>query len=29
MHGWKVLVEWQDETTTWINLKDVKEASPI
>ena len=27
--GWKVLVEWADETTTWMNLVDVKDASPI
>ena len=27
--SWKVLVEWKDETTTWMDLKDVKEASPI
>ena len=27
--GWKVLVEWKDLTTTWMVLKDVKEASPI
>ena len=26
---WKVLVEWRDETTTWMDLKYVKEASPI
>ena len=25
----QVLVKWVDETTTWMNLKDVKEASPI
>ena len=27
--GRKVLAEWQDDTTTWMELKDVKEASPI
>ena len=27
--GWQVLVEWRDETTTWMDMKDVKEASPI
>ena len=27
--GWKVLVEWQDENTTWRDLKDVKDSSPI
>ena len=24
-----MLIEWNDETTTWMDLKDVKEASPI
>ena len=28
-HGWKVLVEWRDETTTWMDLKYVEEANPI
>ena len=27
--GWKILVEWKDETTTWIDMKDVKEANPV
>ena len=27
--GWQVLVEWKDDSTTWMNIKDVKEASPI
>lgn len=27
--GWKILVEWRDETSDWIDLKDVKEANPI
>ena len=27
--GWQILVEWVDEITTWMDLKDVKEASPI
>ena len=27
--GWKILVEWKDETTTWMDMKDVKEANPI
>ena len=27
--GWQVLVEWKDESTTWMDLKDVKEANPI
>ena len=28
-HGWEIEVEFQDNTTTWVNLRDVKEASPI
>ena len=27
--GWKVLLEWRDDTATWVDLKDIKEASPI
>jgi hypothetical protein len=27
--GWKILVEWRDESSDWIDLKDVKEANPI
>jgi hypothetical protein len=27
--GWKILVEWRDDTSTWMDLKDVKEANPI
>ena len=27
--GWQVLVEWADETLTWMDMKDVKEASPV
>ena len=27
--GWKILVEWKDETSTWMDMKDVKEANPI
>ena len=27
--GWNVLVEWRDETTTFMDLKYVKEASPV
>ena len=26
--GWKILVEFDDDTTCWMPLKDVKEASP-
>lgn len=27
--GWKILVEWRDETSDWLDLKDVKDANPI
>ena len=27
--GWKILVEWRDESSDWIDLKDVKEANPV
>lgn len=27
--GWQLLIEWKDESTTWVDLKDVKEANPI
>ena len=27
--GWQVLVEWKDETTTWMDLKDIKEANLV
>ncbi len=27
--GYQVLVEWAYKTTTWMDMKDVKEASPI
>ena len=27
--GCKVLIEWNHETTTWVDNKDVKEASQI
>ena len=27
--GWKILVEWKDETLTWMDMKDVKEANPV
>ena len=27
--GWKLLVEWRDGQTIWIDLKDLKESSPI
>ena len=27
--GWKVLVEWRDVQTSWIDLKDLKESKPI
>ena len=27
--GWGLLVEWRDGTSTWVDLKYVKEANPI
>ena len=27
--GWELLVQWKDESTTWVSLKDMKEAYPI
>jgi hypothetical protein len=27
--GWKLLVQWKDETTTWVPLKDLKESNPL
>ena len=27
--GWQVLIKWKDESTTWMDMKDVKEANPI
>ncbi len=27
--GWKLLVEFNDNTTTWIPLKDLKDSNPI
>ena len=27
--GWQLLVEFRDDTTEWIDLKDVKEANPV
>ena len=27
--GWKLLVEWRDGQTSWIDLKDLKESNPI
>ncbi len=27
--GWQVLIEWKDEMTTWMDLKDIKEANPV
>ena len=28
-HGWEIEVEFRDSTTTWMSLRDVKEANPI
>ena len=27
--GWEVLVEWKDGNSTWMDMKDVKEANPV
>ena len=27
--GWKLLVEWKYDSTSWMNLKDLKESTPI
>jgi len=27
--GWKLLVEWANDTETWIPLKDLKESNPV
>ena len=27
--GWYSIVEWKNDTTTWVPLKDIKEDSPI
>eukprot|EP00980_Cylindrotheca_fusiformis_P025629 scaffold14288_cov73-Cylindrotheca_fusiformis.AAC.1 len=26
--GWKLLVQWADDSETWIPLKDMKESHP-
>ena len=28
-HGWNIEVEFQDRTTTWRNMKSVRDANPI
>jgi hypothetical protein len=27
--GWKMLVSWKDGTSSWVPLKDLKEAYPV
>jgi hypothetical protein len=27
--GWELLVQWKDQSTTWVTLKDMKEAYPV
>jgi hypothetical protein len=27
--GWELLVQWKDLSTTWVSLKDMKEAYPV
>jgi len=28
-HGWDICVEWRDGSTSWLPLKDVKDANPL
>ncbi len=27
--GWELLVQWKDQSTTWVSLKDMKEVYPV
>ena len=27
--GWKVLVQWKDESTSWMSVTDVRDANPV
>ena len=27
--GWEMLVQWKDQSTTWVSLKDMKDAYPV
>ena len=27
--GWEILVQWRDQSTTWVALKDMKESFPV
>ena len=27
--GWEILVQWKDQSTTWIALKDIKKYFPM
>ena len=27
--GWDICVEWKDQSTSWVSLKDLKEAYPL
>jgi hypothetical protein len=29
MWGWKLLVEWKDDSSEWVLLKDLKAANPV
>jgi len=29
MKGWDICLEWRDGTTSWLPLKDMKEANPL
>ena len=27
--GWKMCVKWKDQSTSWVDLRDLKESNPI
>ena len=27
--GWEILIQWKDSSTTWVSMKDVKQAYPV
>ena len=29
MRGWQLCIQWKDGSTSWANLKDVKESNPV
>ena len=28
-HGWKLLVEWKDNSVYWVPLKELKQSNPV